>query len=154
MNREAIYSALWTQLQSAAGFATVSRRPILPDELANVEQPALAMEELPEEALQPPDGTGGKRLLHVNLAVYCLRPAGPLASFESDDGTDAPTTQLNDLLDAVEACLAPPVYAKYQDLGIPLLIQHAWIEGTIEKNPGYLSAQCAAVVPVHILAYP
>jgi len=58
---------------------------------------------------------------------------------------------LNPLLDAVEAALAPSATTGLQDLGLPAMVQHAYISGKVETDEGVLGDQAVAIVPVEIL---
>jgi hypothetical protein len=63
----------------------------------------------------------------------------------------APATVLNPLIDAVEAVLAPLVMNGVQDLGVPEMVQHAYIAGKITTDEGVLRDQAVAIIPVEIL---
>ena len=69
----------------------------------------------------------------------------------SSDHYAAPATVLNPLLDALERALAPSSATGIQHLGLPLLVQHAYIAGKIETDEGILGDQAIAIVPVEIL---
>jgi hypothetical protein len=58
---------------------------------------------------------------------------------------------LNPLLDALEAALAPSPATGIQNLGLPAMVQHAYIAGKIETDEGVLGDQAIAIVPVEIL---
>ena len=58
---------------------------------------------------------------------------------------------LNPLLDALEAALAPAPATGIQHLGLPDMIQHAYIAGRVETDQGVLGDQAIAIVPVEIL---
>ena len=138
MNREQIYSALFAKLQAVAGFTTVSRRLKLWDDVPQSEQPALFMAQKRESATGEP---GLNRVWTFEVDVY-------LYARTCDDKEESPATTINPLVDAVIAALAPDPITNKQTLGG--LVQHAWIEGTIETDEGVLGEQGVAVIPILI----
>jgi hypothetical protein len=79
--------------------------------------------------------------LNVELYLYA----------HSSDPYQAPAMMLNPLVDAVEAALAPAATTGIQDLGLPTMVQHAYIAGRIETDEGVLGDQAVAIIPVEIL---
>ena len=71
----------------------------------------------------------------------------------SSDPYLAPATILNPLLDALEAALAPSPTTGIQNLGLPQMVQHAYIAGKLETDEGVLGDQAIAIVPVEILCF-
>jgi hypothetical protein len=69
----------------------------------------------------------------------------------SSDPYLAPGTILNPLLDALEAALAPAPTTGIQHLGLPEMVQHAYIAGKVETDEGILGDQAVAIVPVEVL---
>jgi len=69
----------------------------------------------------------------------------------SSDPYLAPGTILNPLLDALEAALAPAPTTGIQNLGLPEMVQHAYIAGKVETDEGILGDQAVAIVPVEVL---
>jgi hypothetical protein len=63
----------------------------------------------------------------------------------------APGAILNPLLDALEAALASSPTTGIQNLGLPEMVQHAYIAGKVETDEGILGNQAIAIVPVEIL---
>jgi hypothetical protein len=137
-SREQIYSALFALVGDAAGFVTVTRRI---KEYADVDQstqPALLQTELGEKWDAPP-GMPPLVVLNAKLFLYC----------ESGDPTAVVSSQINTLLDAVTAALAPPPDGEErQTLGG--LVFHCRIAGDVTIAEG-LSGQSEAVVPIEIL---
>ena len=138
--RESIYAALFALVSTAYAFATVTRRIKEYADVDQATQPALLQVELGEKwntrIGAPPVVT-----LTARLFLYC----------ESNDPTAPVSTQMNGLIDAVTAALAPPLPphgAFRQTLGG--LVQHAGIAGEITIAEG-LSGQSEAVVPIEIL---
>jgi hypothetical protein len=63
----------------------------------------------------------------------------------------APGMVLNPLLDALEAALAPSPATGIQNLGLPDMVQYAYISGKVDTDEGVLGDQAIAIVPVEIL---
>jgi len=141
INRETIYAALFGLIEGAADFATVDRRLRHWSDVAPAEQPALFAAQKSELASVNTLGAPTAWTLAVDLYVYA----------HSSDPYLAPATVLNPLLDAVEAALLPSAATGVQDLGLPAMVQHAYIHGKIETDEGVLGDQAVAIVPVEIL---
>lgn len=141
INREPIYAALFELIESAADFAVVDRRLRHWSDVAPAEQPALFMAQRSETASVRTLGAPTVWTLAVDLYLYA----------HSSDPYLAPATVLNPLLDAVEAALAPSATTGIQDLGLPAMVQHAYISGKIETDEGVLGDQAVAILPVEIL---
>jgi hypothetical protein len=141
--REAIYAALFTLVAGNSAFRTATRRIKDYSDVDQATQPALLQVELGEKwnarVGLPPIVT-----LSARFFLYC----------EENDPTEPVSTQMNALLDAVMAALAPPVLPHgpfRQTLGG--LVQNAGISGEIAIAEG-LSGQSEAVVPIEILVNP
>lgn len=140
INREAIYSVLFVLLQNCAPFKTASRRLVHWTDVDGTQQPALFLAQgaqiSTQETRQPT-----KWLLKAEIYVYART-----------DGGAAPGPLLNQLLDAIEAALAPsfPNVNPVQTLGG--LVDKVWIDGAIETDEGTLGDQAVAIIPVSILA--
>ena len=139
--REPIYAALFALVSAAAGFVTVSRRLRHWSDVAPAEQPALFMRQRQETAAVPTLGAPPVWKLGVELYLYA----------HSSDPYAAPATILNPLVDAVEAALAPLPATGIQDLGLPAMVQHAYIAGRIATDEGALRDQAVVTIPVEIL---
>ena len=139
--REPIYAALFARAADAAHFVTVSRRLRHWSEVTPAEQPALFMRQKTETAAIPAPGAPTVWTLNIELHIYA----------HASDPHAAPAAVLNPLIDAVEAALAPPPATGMQDLGLPAMVQHAWIAGKIDITEGTLRDQAVAVIPVEIL---
>lgn len=141
MSRETAYVALFALLSILKTNGLVrlcDRRARLLDGLSASELPALFMavdhQQITRQAGQPP-----KRQLAAKVYLYASnpdrhRPAGVI---------------LNDLIDAVEAALAPPVADAVQQLGGA--VAHAWIEGPIQIFEGPDGQRAAAILSVQML---
>ena len=141
ITREPIYAALFARVASAADFVTTSRRLRHWSGMAPAEQPALFMRQKEEVAKVPTLGAPTLWKLVVELYLYG----------HSSNRYIAPATILNPLIDAVEAALAPPSATGVQDLGLPAVVQHAYIAGKVETDEGVLRDQAVAIIPVEIL---
>jgi hypothetical protein len=139
--REAIYGALWALAAGAASFASANRRLQHWVDLAPAEQPALFMSEKGGHAVTKALGAPTIWTLYADFYVYV----------HSSDPYLAPAMLLNPLLDALEAALAPSPVTGIQNLGLPAMVQHAYIAGKVETDEGVLGDQAIAIVPVEIL---
>lgn len=139
MNREAIYSALFAQLTTAAGFATFSRRLKHWEEVPAVAQPALFQVQKSEE-VKARTSLPSKVLMHLDLYLYST----------ATDAAVSSSIAMNALLDAVADALQPASGQLNQTLGG--LVDYCRISGVIETDEGALGAQAVAIVPIEILA--
>jgi hypothetical protein len=139
--RETVYAALFALVETAADFVTIDRRLRHWADVAPAEQPALFLCQKGETAAIRALGAPTVWTLTVELYLYA----------HSSDPYLAPATILNPLLDAVMAALAPQAATGIQDLGLPNMVQHAYIAGKIETDEGVLGDQAVAIVPVEIL---
>ena len=139
--REAIYGALWSLAVGAANFASANRRLRHWADLAPAEQPALFMSEKGGHAVTKALGGPTIWTLHADFYVYV----------HTSDPYLAPAMLLNPLLDALEAALAASPVTGIQNLGLPAMVQHAYIAGKVETDEGVLGDQAIAIVPVEIL---
>jgi hypothetical protein len=142
-SREAIWSALFVLVSRAYVFVTATRRIKDYSDVDQATQPAILLVELGEK-WNARTGAPPVVTLAARLFVYC----------ESNDPTTPVATQMNALLDAVMAALAPPLTPHgpfRQTLGG--LVQHAAIAGEITIAEG-LSGQSEAVIPIEILVNP
>jgi hypothetical protein len=139
--REAVYAALWTLGSTAGTFASANRRLRHWADVAPIEQPALFMSEKGGHAVTHALGAPIAWTLYADFYIYV----------HSSDPYEAPATILNPLLDALEQALAPSPATGIQNLGLPMMVQHAYISGKIETDEGVLGDQAIAIVPVEIL---
>jgi len=139
--REPIYAALFALAAGAAEFVTAQRRFRHWSEVAPAEQPALFMRQKTELAQVKTLGAPTVWTLGAELYVYA----------HQSDPYAAPASVLNPLVDAVEAALAPLAVTGLQDLGLPAMVQHAYIAGKIVTDEGVLRDQAIAVIPVAVL---
>ncbi len=138
--REACYAALFGVLQglkTAGTVALADRRLRLLAEVNNGELPALFLQVDRQTTVQKA-GTPPRRTLHALVYLYAANP----------DPASPASTQLNGLIDAVEAVLLPG-WQQVQTLGG--VVAHAWIEGAIEVYEAPKGQRAAAVIPVALL---
>ena len=139
--RELIYSTLWELGASAARFTTTNRRLRHWADVAPAEQPALFMSERSGHATVKKLGAPIVWTLYADFYIYA----------HSSDPYLAPTAILNPLLDALEAALSPSPVTGIQNLGLPQMVQHAYMAGKVQTDEGVLGDQAIAIVPVEIL---
>jgi len=139
--REQIFTAPWALGANAARFASANRRLRHWTDVAPAEQPALFMSEKGGQAAIKKLGAPIVWTLYAEFYIYA----------HSSDPYLAPVTILNPLLDAFEAALAPSPTSGIQNLGLPQMVQHAYISGKIQTDEGVLGDQAIAIVPVEIL---
>jgi hypothetical protein len=146
-NREAIYLALLAKLKAAADFRTVGRKAVLPPELQPEQMPALFVVQTRQTAVPQPRGLPARWTLECDLLLYVYN--GNVTQEPTGEESVVPATELNQLLDALDAALAPDPASGVQTLGG--LVSHCWIEGEVQTDEGLLSPQAMAVVPVKVL---
>ena len=139
MNRETIIAALFDRLTGLPGLVTISRRLKHWADVPAAEQPALFLT-CGNSAPEQTRGLPPKWRLQATLHLY-VNTGG--------DDRLSPSAQLNELLDAIEAALAPTGGEPAQTLGG--LVSHAWISGAIETDEGVLGDQGVAILPLEIL---
>jgi hypothetical protein len=140
MNRESIMTALFTLVSGSAAFATASRRMQLWSGVASADKPALFLCERGDTYARSSEAVPEAVTMSVDIYIY------------TDAGKDqsaVPATALNNLIDAVDAALAPGCLTGLQTLGG--LASHCWIEGKVMKDAGDLDGDGVAVIPVRIL---
>lgn len=139
MNREAIYSALFTRLSGIAGLKTKSRILVHWTDVPAEQRPALYQSQSTEMPITK-TGEPQKWLLSVDVYIYV-----------QTDGMTPPSTVLNPIIDAIEAIFPlHPITGKHT-LDAPG-VEWARIEGTIQTDEGTLGNQAVAIVPIQVLA--
>lgn len=139
-SREAIYSALFDLVSGSAAFKTKGRRLKLWTDVNAAAKPALFVAQRGQTYVQGSEATPQKVTLKADIFVY---------TNVGKDANVVPATQLNDLVDAVDAALAGSVVTGRQTLGG--LVAHCWIEGEVMIDPGDIDGDGVAVIPVRIL---
>ena len=141
--REQVYSALFNTLQSTLGstFATISRRWRMPEQVSPESRPALFQVQTGERAKTNANGEPIIWVATVDLVIYTQG---------SGDEQTIPSQELNGLLDAVEAALAPPPNSEgKQTLGGK--VSHCRLQGSTRITENVNGAAAMAVLPVEIL---
>lgn len=141
MSREAAYTALFSLLaglKTSGAVKACSRRVKLMEKMGPAELPALFMS-VGGQKVEPRKGLPPKRTLGAKVFLYVFNP----------DANTAAGIQLNNLIDAVEAALAPNPLTNVQTLGG--IVDHAWIEGQVEVFDGPLGEKAAAILSVNML---
>src|ERR1700730_5383502 len=139
--RESIYAELWALGAGAARFASASRRLRHWTDLAPTEQPALFMSEKGGHAASKALGAPIVWSLYADFYIYV----------HSSDPYLAPPKPRNRPLDAIAAPRAPSAVTGVQNLGLPAIVQHAYIAGKVETDEGVLGDQAIAILPIEIL---
>lgn len=135
--REQVYAALFAQLSTLPGLKTVSRRIRNAQDMQPEEMPA-AFQLQGEQVVKYQGNTP---------SIYTWKADWLLYAFNSDP-TVSPTTQLNALIDAATALIAPP-FGK-QTLGG--LVEYCAIDGNIQVFEGVALGNTAiAILPISIL---
>ena len=138
MNRELIFSTLFSKVSSAAPFVTAERQVKLWNDVPPSEQPALFMGQ-GDQNVTTKVGLPSRYDMQVSLYVYCNRESDP---------AELAATQLNNKIDAIQEALKPFIVTGYNTLGG--LVFNCVIEGRIETDEGLLGPQSVAIIPVKI----
>ncbi len=140
MNREAIYTALFNLVVASASFVTASRRLKLWTDVNASQKPAIFIAQRGESYHQGSEATPQKVTLKADIFIY---------TNAGKDPNVVPATQINSLVDAVDAALAGSPVTGQQTLGG--LVSHCWIEGDIVIDPGDMDGDGVAMIPIRIL---
>lgn len=143
VDSESIYQALFNRLSGIDGFVTTSRRLRHFNNVQTEERPALFVTQGNQTEV-PVKGLDAKVELEAEVYIY----------IHETDKAIPPSVQLNQMIDKVRKAIAPdfPEMCEYQTLGG--LVEHCWIEGTIEvfeAVENMLDDQGIAIVPIRIL---
>lgn len=143
-SREDVMSAFMELAQETADFKLVSRKFKAWEDCNNTEFPALFVLDHSETHVRMTGmGEGLPVAATINAtAIIYVRD-------EQADKTIPPATQLNNMLDAFEATIAPSPLTLVQTLGGR--VRHVWIEGEVFKEPGDVDGQGIIVIPLKIL---
>ena len=146
--RENVYVALFNLLQTAANFTTVGRKAVTVADLVSEQYPAMFIVETTQNAQPHIKGMPTKWVLNVDVLIYVTSLTGGLREPLGAE-TVVPATQLNKILDSMEAVLKPSPVTGTLTLGG--LCEHCWIEGEVITDEGMLFPEGMALVPVKIL---
>lgn len=135
MNREQAYATLFAHVSARTpSFRVKSRKLIHWNEVAPADQPALFQTQTAQDPRKV-KGQPSAWLLQGEFYLY--------AHSENVDVT--PATLLNNLLDELEAALAPDVLNR-QTLGLNF-VDDCRLEGQVTTDDGLLGSQVIAIVP-------
>jgi hypothetical protein len=151
VNREPIWAALFDLLQSklSDSYVTMGRHHVQPPTLSPELQNALFLVGPARETRMPrPAGLPVKLLLNGFIIVYFQAPAPLLESIGTE--TELGATTINELLTEIDDALQPDNVMTGK-LTLGGLVEHCWIEGDAEIDPGIYTQQGAAIVPLKIL---
>jgi hypothetical protein len=142
VSRESIFDSLFDRVKASANFRTAARGFRHWDDVPAGERPALFLvegdEEWPDRDWHKPAVLAFEAAVLIYAATGATPPDPQLA------------TILNNLVDSVQASLAPPTpFRQPQTLGIDGVVM-ARIQGKIIKNPGYADGNAVAVIPIKI----
>lgn len=139
MTREPIYAALFALLQKIEGVNTFSRRLMHWNDVGAAQQPAIYQVQKKELQKRVPK-MPAKVTLQCEIYLY--------VNTGNDLVNVVPSTELNPLMDAIEAAIEP-YPGERQTLGG--LVYSCFIDGEIETDEGVLGPQAIAIVPVTIV---
>lgn len=150
IDREAIWVALQALFQTRVGtkFQTLGRQHVRPPSLSPEQQPACFVVEVRETRTPRPSGLPGKITLAGFIILYFQAPQPQIEDTGAE--TEIGATILNSLLRAVDEALLPDDFAN-GTLTLGGLVQHCWLEGEVDYDPGILTQQGAAILPLRIL---
>ncbi len=140
--RETYLAALFGVVSAVAGLRTAGRRLVLPRAMSDVAKPALFMIDADEHYAYGDHQQ--KVTLRVDLWVYT---AGGL------DPTIVPASELNGILDVLDAALKPGGADRLRGKAFTLggLVEHCRIAGPVMKDAGDLTGLGLAIVPIEML---
>lgn len=147
LTREGIATALFSLIQTIPGIKTCTRRLKHWSDVDPVDQPYLALSNANQGPHQDPDGLPTIWTFKFTVHLYAY----------NTDPNATPATQVNNLLDALEAILKP---VQFGAPGWPGSVQvmddttgrirKAWISGEVETDEGVLGDQAIAIVPIEV----
>lgn len=143
--REAIAAAVYLIIEAAAGkvvnLKTSSRKLRHFDSVKSIEMPALFQAQNPETYERTVADGPPKRTMHFSIWLYTADAQQPQV---------IPSQQINNMVDAIEAALAPSPLTGMFTLGG--LVHRCWIEGIIEIYEGVTSdGKSIAIIPIAVL---
>lgn len=136
MNREQIWSGLFSLLDGLAPFVETGRKVIHWGDCPNF--PALYLNQGAETVVKSGRGLPCTYTMSAEIYIYAR-----------NESNGTPAIQINALLDAVDALFQADAIDGVQTLGG--LVHDAWIEGQIARDEGALGDIGAAIVPIRIL---
>lgn len=146
--REQASAALFALMSGVTNFTSTKRKFENWEQVGSAGRPALRWLENGESrarspAMQP--GQLGTILMVVHVLIY----------WDADISEGAtPATKMNELLASVDLVMQPNVMTGRNDLGLAPMVQDAWIEGEIIKDPGDSDGVGLLAIPVNVLLLP
>lgn len=139
-SRETVFAALFQVLQNAYPWQTCSRT------VKNIQ-------DVQPESFPAAFQIQGTQAQHFKGAVPTVGDwnAQWILYAYSDDPDVASSTQLNAMVDAAIAALAPPEYGPDQKFSLGGLCEFCAVEGNVEIFEGVLGQRAIAIVPIRIL---
>ena len=144
--RESVMTALQARLATAVfatlvngatTWKTISRKLVLFSDCPLTQRPALYITDHKENWSYQSENTPERRTIDVDLFIYT-----------NAKSVAAPAADLNTILDAIDAALAPNFTGK-QTLGG--VVSHCRIDGAVLKDPGDIDGDGFLWVPLKIL---
>lgn len=150
VDREEVWAAFFALLKAQLGSqcVTMGRQHVQPPRLSLEQQPALFLVQGRETRAPRPSGLPNKLTLSGFVVVYFEAPMPSLEN--TGDETVLGATTINALLKGIDDAMVPDDYASGR-LTLGGLVEHCWIEGDVDIDPGIYSQQGAAILPVRIL---
>lgn len=137
--RETVFAALFYLLQTSTKFVTTSRRLKHWADVPAIQQPALFVAQRDEDRLVV---TNQPYRIKLSADVYVYTNSGEQQGI-------LPSTQMNDILDAIDAALLQSIGYENQTLGG--LVSYCRISGKTQTDEGALGDQSVAIIPIEIL---
>lgn len=139
-SKEQAYAALFAKIQTATGAVTSSRVLKHWNDVPPEARPAVFQA---QRNMHPVQRTGlpAKWTLMADIYIY--------TSTSPESGV-SPAIQLNALIDAIEAAIAPVPGVGIASLGLSD-IKHCFINGTVETDEGTLGHEAVAIIPIEML---
>ena len=137
--RETVFVALFNLLQSSTSFVTASRRLQHWTDVPAIQQPALFVAQKDEDRMAM---TNQPFRLKLNADIYVYTNSG------GQPGV-TPSTQMNNILDAVDAALLQYGGRENQTLGG--IVSYCRVSGKTQTDEGVLGDQAVAIIPIEIL---
>lgn len=138
--RESIWAAVFAKIAATLGVVTASRKLVMYDEVPHEQQPALFIAQT-GESHRNKAGMPAVLTLKADLYLYTNTGGNP---------TLVASSQINDMLDALDAALQPDDVARGR-CTLGGLVQHAWLDGDTVIAEGQNGAQAVSIIPVAIL---
>jgi hypothetical protein len=143
IERKAALDAFFDIVRNVDGIVTASRKLKLWSNVPREERPALFMTTHSERYVRKGEGIPAKVTISGMLFLYTWT--------DVRNPNIVPADQQDALLDAIHKALQPKF--PYQEQTLGGLVQHAWIEDEIQKDPGDIddNGDGVAIIPFNIL---